>query len=251
MAVGDIGAALRGGVGFLTRLPVGVDEAEWRRFQTFPAAFPLVGYLVGAAAAVPFLLPLSAHATAAAYLFVLVGLVGVTHLDGVADLGDAAVVHDADDRRKVLKDTTTGVGAVVAVALVVVTLALAALALADLRPVGAVAIVVAGEVGAKLGMATVACVGTASHEGLGSGFTRTADPALLVGPLVAALPAVLLTGLSPAAPVAVLCGPLVALVVVRWADGALGGVNGDVFGAVNELARVVALHAGVVAWTRF
>ena len=42
-----------------------------------------------------------------------------------------------------------------------------------------------------------------------------------------------------------------ALVVVRWADGALGGVNGDVFGAVNELARVVALHAGVVAWTRF
>ena len=34
-------------------------------------------------------------------------------------------------------------------------------------------------------------------------------------------------------------------------DGALGGVNGDVFGAVNELARIVALHAGVVAWTRF
>ena len=251
MAVGDIGAALRGGVGFLTRLPVGVDERAWRRFQTFPAAFPLVGYLVGAAAAVPFLLPLSAHATAAAYLFVLVGLVGVTHLDGVADLGDAAVVHDADDRREVLKDTTTGVGAVVAVALVVVALALAALALADLRPLDAAAVVVAGEVGAKLGMATVACVGTASHEGLGLQFTRNAAPPLLAGPVVAALPAALLTGLSPAAPVAVLCGPLVALVVVRWADGALGGVNGDVFGAVNELARVVALHAGVVAWTRF
>ena len=251
MAVTGVGAALRGGVAFLTRLPVGTDEGEWRRFRTSPAAFPLVGYLVGAVAAVPFVLPLSAHATAAAYLFVLVGLVGVTHLDGVADLGDAAVVHDVDDRREALKDTTTGVGAIVAVALVVVALALAALSLADLRPVGAVAMVVAGEVGAKLGMATVACVGTASHDGLGSQFTRTADPALLAGPLVAALPAALLTGLSPAAPVAVLCGPLVALVVVRWADGALGGVNGDVFGAVNELARVVALHTGVVAWTRF
>jgi adenosylcobinamide-GDP ribazoletransferase len=251
VAVADVGAALRGGVAFLTRLPVGTDEGAWRRFRTFPAAFPLVGYLVGAVAAVPFVLPLSAHATAAAYLFVLVGLVGVTHLDGVADLGDAAVVHDADDRREALKDTTTGVGATVAVALVVVALALAALSLADLQPVSAVAIVVAGEVGAKLGMATVACVGSASHDGLGSQFTSTADPALLAGPLVAALPAVLLTGLSPAAPVAVLCGPLVALVVVRWADGALGGVNGDVFGAVNELARVVALHAGVVAWTRF
>ncbi|MFB6217846.1 MAG: adenosylcobinamide-GDP ribazoletransferase, partial [Halobacteriaceae archaeon] len=28
-------------------------------------------------------------------------------------------------------------------------------------------------------------------------------------------------------------------------------VSGDVFGAGNELARLAALHAGVIAWTRF
>jgi adenosylcobinamide-GDP ribazoletransferase len=250
VAVTDIGAAFRGGVAFLTRIPVGAGEEEWRRFQAVPAVFPLVGYLVGAVAAVPFLL-LPAEAAALAYVTVLVALVGITHLDGVADLADAAVVHDADGRREALKDTTTGVGAIVAVTLVVAGLALAGLALSGLPPLRAAGIVVAGEVGAKLGMATVACVGSASHEGLGSGFTRAADPALLVGPAVVAVPAALLTGLSPAAPVAVLAGPLVAVAVVRWADGALGGVNGDVFGAVNELARLVALHAGVVAWTHF
>ncbi len=250
MAVADLGSALRGGVAFLTRLPVGGDGADWRRFQSVPAVFPAVGYPVGAIAAVPFLV-LPTAAVAVAYLVVLVALVGVTHLDGVADLADAAVVHDADDRRAALKDTTTGVGAAVAVSLVVVGLALAGLGLAGLPPLTAAGLVVASEVGAKLGMATVACVGTASHEGLGSGFTRAADPSLLVGPVVVAVPAALLTGVSPAAPVAVVAGPLVALAVVRWADGALGGVNGDVFGAVNELARLLALHAGVVAWTRF
>jgi adenosylcobinamide-GDP ribazoletransferase len=250
VAVADLGSALRGGVAFLTRLPVGGDEDDWRRFQTVPAVFPAVGYLVGAVAAVPFLVAPDA-AAALSYVVVLVALVGVTHLDGVADLADAAVVHDGTGRRAALKDTTTGVGAVVGVAVVLVGLALGGLALSGLATRAAVAIVVASEVGAKLGMATVACAGTASHDGLGAGFTRAAEPALLVGPAVVAAPAALLTGIDLAAPVAVLAGPLVALAVVRWADGALGGVNGDVFGAVNEISRLVALHAGVIAWTRF
>jgi len=250
VAVADLGRALKGGVAFLTRIPVGSSEGDWRSFQTVPAVFPAVGYLVGAVTAVPFLV-LSGPAAALSYVVALVALVGVTHLDGVADLADAAVVHDATDRRSALKDTTTGVGALVAVAVVVAGLALAGLALAGLSTWRAAAIVVASEVGAKLGMATVACVGTASHDGLGAGFTRAADPPLLVGPVVVAAPAALLTGVSPAAPVAVVAGPLVAVAVLRWADEALGGVNGDVFGAVNEIARLVALHAGVVAWTRF
>jgi len=248
VALSEVAGGLRGGVAFLTRLPVGSRERDWVHFREFPATFPLVGYLVGAVAALP-LLALPATAAAFAYLLALAALTGIAHLDGVADLGDAAVVHDEAGRRDVLKDTTVGVGAVAAVAVVVAGLALAGLGLARLPLETAVAVAVASEVGAKLGMATVACVGTATHEGLGSQFTRNADPELLVGPVAAAAPAALLTGLSPAAPVAVAAGPVVAVAVVGWADRNLGGVNGDVFGAVNELGRVVALHAGVVAWT--
>jgi adenosylcobinamide-GDP ribazoletransferase len=250
VVLSEVGSGLRGGVAFLTRLPVGSRERDWTRFQAFPAAFPLVAYLVGALAALPFLV-LSGAAAAFAYLVALVALTGVNHLDGVADIGDAAAVHGVERRREALKDTTVGVGAVVAVAVVVAGLALAGLALAGLPVRAAAAVVVAAEVGAKLGMATVACTAAAAHEGLGSRFTRNADPSLLAGPLLAAVPAALLTGLSPVAPVAVLAGPVVALGVVGWANRNLGGVNGDVFGAVNELGRLLALHAGVVAWTRF
>ena len=250
MALNEIASGLRGGLAFLTRLPIESRERDWLRFQEFPAAFPLVGYLVGAFVALPFLLLPDATA-AFTYLLALVAVTGVAHLDGVADLGDAAVVHDGDGRRDVLKDTTVGVGAVSAVAVIVAGLALGGLALAGLPVWTAVALVVAAEVGAKFGMATVACIGTATHEGLGSQFTRNAEPSLLAGPALVVVPAALLTAPSPAALVAVLAGPVAAVSLVGWGERHIGGVNGDVFGAVNELARVAALHAGVVTWTYF
>lgn len=252
MALSDLGSAVRGGVAFCTRLPLSGSERDWIRFQETPAAFPAVGYLVGLLLALPFVvLDGPAAAVAAVYLLFVYLLTGVNHLDGVADLGDAAAIHDGDDRRKALKDTTTGVGAVGSVAVVVAALALGAVAVAGL-PVGAiflVAVVLAAEVSAKLAMATVACLGTAAHEGLGSQFTRNADPALLLGPAVVSVPAALLGGVPTV--LAVTAGPLVAYGLVRWAETALGGVNGDVFGAANELARVAALLVGVIAWTQF
>jgi len=66
---------------------------------------------------------------------------------------------------------------------------------------------------------------------------------------VLATPAAAATWPSPVAAAALAAGPVVALLLVAWARRNLGGVNGDVFGAANELARVVALHAGVVVWT--
>lgn len=253
MALSDVAGGLRGAVAFLSRLPVSTDEADWDRFRAFPAAFSIVAYLVGAVAAVPFLLAgvvsLPGTAVAFGYLLVLLGLVGIPHLDGVADLGDAMAAHGSDASRRALKDTTTGVGAIVAVAVVFVGLALAALELAALPVVVAVGLVVAAEVGAKLGMATVACLGTASHEGLGSAFTRGAEPTLLFGPALVALPAALFVPAVPASIAAVVVGPLVAVGLIRWADRTLGGVNGDVFGATNELGRLLGLHAGVIVWT--
>lgn len=236
--------ALRGALGFLTRLPTGHDERAWDAFGETPAAFPLAGWVVGALVAIVFFAPLPDPSAAFAYLVALYLLTGINHADGVADLGDAAVVHgDAEARRAVMKDTEVGVGAVLALALVLVGLALAALALAAAPPLAAVSVVVAAEVGAKLGMATLACLGDPAHEGMGSSFTDN-RPILLVAPVAVALPVGLLGG--PA--VAALCGALVAsLVVLRWSSGTLGGVSGDAFGAANEFARLAGLHAGVVA----
>ena len=236
-------------MGFLTRVPVGGSERDWNRFRAFPAAFPLVAYPLGFAVAVPLVLAPAPAVAAFGYLVALVALVGIPHLDGVADLGDAIAAHGADATASALKDTATGVGAIVAVAVVVSGLVLGTFGLAGLPVATAVGIVVAAEVGAKLGMATVACLGTAPHDGLGAAFTGSCGPLLLVGPVLAALPAALFLA-SPVVGVAtVAAGPAVAVVAIRWANGALGGVNGDVFGATNEFARVLGLHVGVITWT--
>jgi adenosylcobinamide-GDP ribazoletransferase len=246
-------SALRGALGFLTRLPVAHGEPAWSAFRQSPWAFPLAGYAVGALLAAPFLLVgtrLPAVTVAFGYLGAVVAVTGINHLDGVADVGDAAVIHgDAADRREVLKDTTVGVGAVAAVALVVAGLALGALGVAGLPVRVAIATVVAAEVGAKAAMAGVACLSNAPHDGLGSQFTEPASRPDLAPTLAVALPAAVLSWPSPAA-VGALVGAFGAGVwTLWWLNGLLDGANGDVFGTVNEVGRVVGLHLGVVVWT--
>lgn len=242
-------AALRGAFGFLTRIPVGRDERAWEAFRRSPVTFPVVGYVLGALLTLPFLLPLPDPTIAVVFVLWLYFLTGIAHVDGLADVGDALVVHGpADDRREVLKDTTVGVGALLSVVVVVTGLVLAALALAA-EPHTAILLLVAGEVGAKLGMATIACLGTATHDGLGAELTEATRPRSVLIPTVVALPAAALTWPHPAALVALGGGLLATVTVFVWARWRLGGVNGDVFGAGNEIARLVALHVGVIAWT--
>jgi len=243
-------AALFGAVGFLTRLPAGRDADAWGAFAAMPAAFLPVGYLVGGVTALALLVPAPDPARAFLYLAAIYGVTGINHVDGVADLGDAAVVHgDPERRREALKDTTVGVGAALAVALVVAGLALAALALAGLPWRIAVGIVVTAEVGAKLGMAALACLGKAPHDGLGSTFTATNGVGSLAVPALFAAPVLALTWPNAAAGGA-LAGAVVATgAVLRWSNRALGGVGGDAFGATNELGRLAGLHGGLIAWS--
>lgn len=252
------GLAARGALGFLTRLPIGTTLAGWEAFRRRPTAFVPVGYLVGVLVAIPFLLGLPAPTVALVYPVAIVLATGINHADGLADLADAAVVHGEGDpsqdstvaaRRRVLKDSAVGVGGTIALAGLVAGLVLAGLGLAGFPPVAAAGIVLASEVSAKLGMAMLACLGDAPFDGLGAQLTRVSDQDDLLGPVLVAIPAAFASWPSPAAGVALVAGVVTALATWRWAAGQLDGVNGDVFGASNELARLVALHVGVVAWT--
>ncbi|WP_327052059.1 adenosylcobinamide-GDP ribazoletransferase [Halomicrococcus gelatinilyticus] len=244
--------ALRGALGFLSRLPLGRTEDAWEAFRASPTAFPLAGYVVGALVALPLLVPAPVPTVALLFVAGVYAATGINHVDGVTDLGDAAAVHGGpSERRDVMTDTVVGTGGALAVALVVLGLGTAGAALAGL-PARAALVVVTAEVGAKLGMATLVCLGSAPHEGLGSALTANADARSLVPAAVVALPAVALTWprLAPGA-AALTAAVLASLAVFAWARTNLGGVSGDVLGATNEVARVAALHAGVVAWTRF
>ncbi|WP_081661432.1 adenosylcobinamide-GDP ribazoletransferase [Halopiger djelfimassiliensis] len=244
--------AVRGAVGFLTRLPVGHRDGDWDAFRSTPAAFPIVGLVAGTLASLPLLAAdaLPSATVAFGYLLAVYAVTGIHHLDGVADLGDALVVHgDAERRREVLKDTTTGVGALLAVAGTVTALALAGLGLAGRPPVAAVAIAIAAEVGTKLGMAAMACFGRAGYPGMGRQFTAATARRSFLAPAVVAAPIAAATWPHPAAAVA-LCGAVAGLALPwYWADRHLGGISGDIFGAANEIGRVAGVHAGVIAWT--
>ncbi|WP_394338456.1 adenosylcobinamide-GDP ribazoletransferase [Halorubrum halodurans] len=249
--------ALRGAFTFLTRVPVpGAAPADWHAFRRSPWTFPAVGAVVGAVAGFAFLAP-SPWTAAAAYLLAIYLLTGVTHADGLADLGDAIAAHDPDRRLAVLKDADLGVGGALALAVTLLATTLGVLALATGFAGGGVLvggaafrIVLAAEVGAKAGMATLACLGTPAHEGLGSAVVGEVGPRSLVPVAAVSVPVLLAAppGALPSLAAALLAGPAVALLLLVRVRPWLGGASGDVLGAANELGRAVALHAGVMAW---
>lgn len=244
-------AAIRGAVAFLTRLPVGGGEHEWNAFRESPYTVPLVGYLIGGLAGAAFLLPVQPTTIVAVYLTVLYGLSGITHADGLADVGDAIGVHgDRERRREVLKDSATGVGGMLLLGVTLVVVTLGALGFAGSSSMVAFRLAVAAEVGAKLGMVLVICYGRPAHEGLGSQLVGRLDRSAYGPAVLVAAPAVLAApnGTTAALLGAVVAGPLVGAAMLTWGHAALGGVNGDVIGATNELARAVGLHLGVSVW---
>ena len=235
-----------GATGFLTRIPVGASEVHWTAFCRRPEAMVLVAYPVGLVLALVAMVPLPAATVGLLFPVWLLVLTGITHLDGLADLGDAAVVHgDPARRREVMKDTTTGVGALAAVvlALVAVAFAGAALATISLHEVGA--IVVGAEVGAKLAMLVSIGLGTTAHDGLGPAVAENADAATIGVGAFFAVPVIVFGGTVVV--VVVLSAVVAALGMLAWATTRLGGTSGDVFGATNDLARIVGLHAGLAA----
>lgn len=241
-------AALRGGIGFLTRVPVGRNDRAWDAFRRTPSMIVVVGYGIGAVVTLPLLLPINPATGAVLFVVGVYGITGINHIDGLGDLGDALAVHDdRETRQSVLGDSQIGVGAVLAIGLLLGGFLLAGVSLARL-PTLALGLVIASEVGAKLAMVGLVCFGTAFHEGLGAALTEENARVDMLLPALLAVPVGAITWPSPAGVASLLTAILVGTAIGWWSRRSLGGVNGDVLGATNEVARVAALHAGVVVW---
>lgn len=177
-------------------------------------------------------------------------LTGLHHADGLADLGDALMVHGDKDRRlQVLKDRTLGAGAVAVLLLTGLATWAALLQLLTLRGgLELVWLLMSAEISARLSMLMVTAAGKPSHEGSGSIFIETmkgwrnAMGILLsfaaMGMLALAVPpAAVFAGAAAAAAM----GLILAATGRRW----FGGCGGDFMGASIELGRMAALIAMV------
>ena len=236
---------------FLTRTPIPIvatagDVARAVRW------FPLIGAVLGVAAllAVRMLhdaLGLTPLLSAALVVAAGAWITGAIHLDGLADFTDGiAGGTSPEDARRIMREPAVGACGAAAVALLVVTKVAAVAALIE-RP-DALAFIVAapalsrcGAVGLGFGLPYAAV-----HGGLGRVMT---DHRTWSTPAVAAVVTVIVAvGMLQAR--ALLAGTLAVIATAaigRLAWRRVGGVTGDVFGAVIEVTETLVLIGGAAA----
>ncbi len=226
-------------------------------------AFPLIGAFLGLLAgvfgwvALQFLPSLVVGALA---LALLLWMTGLHHTDGLLDFGDGIMVHGSFEKKiEVMHDQLTGAGAI---GLTMMTYIITAFAFAELGiklfygnfavPLIFPALIVV-ELCAKLSMVVVAWAGKSVHEGMNSAFLAAmrggkGNLRLIVALAISFVIAVLLLGWAGI--FVILAAVLTGFVMVGIAHKNFNGVTGDVFGATNELSRMVCVVVllAAVAW---
>ncbi len=237
-------------LGFLTRLPVpGAGALAPGALGRAAIWFPLVGVLVGAALGGTRLLAelvVSPQAATVLAIAVAVALTGGLHEDGLGDTADGLGAHTTRERRlEIMRDSRLGTFGVLAVVLAVL---LGWALLSDLEAIDCLKAAIAAHALARWTMlAAAAAFPPARPDGAGS--------LLRVGPLPLAIATVLAVGAALAAAdpgpglAALGAASLAAAALGGWATRAVGGVTGDVLGAIGKAAELAALLALAALWS--
>jgi adenosylcobinamide-GDP ribazoletransferase len=241
---------LLGAVSFLTRVPVGGGERRPEELAGFVPWFPVVGAGVGLAVAATYaasrmLLPPLPAATLA--VVAGIGLTGAFHEDGLGDTADAfAGGWDRDSTVRILKDPRLGTFGVLAVA---ASLLLRVGAVAALAPGAALAALPAAHALSRAAaVATMAALPAAGGSGLSASYLRALSRRRALAGAAAGV-AVALALLGVTALWAAAAAALAALLLGRLALRRIGGVTGDVLGAVQQLGEILVLLAAAAAVT--
>ncbi len=241
-------------VSLLSVLPLRARQVTRRTSAVAMAVTPAVGLLLGAAGAATLsaadhVLRLAPLLSAVLALAAIALLTGGLHLDGLADLADG--LGSRKPAREALDIMRrSDIGAFGAATLVFTLLVqVAALAQAEVRGHGPIALVAAAVTG-RLAIAW-ACrrgVAAARAQGMGALVAGTLPPVIAVAitAVVLGLAGVVAVVLpSPSGgwllPVGIAAGLAASLAVARHAVARLGGITGDVLGALTEIGTAACL----------
>jgi adenosylcobinamide-GDP ribazoletransferase len=229
---------------FLTRLPVRPGR-PWQGadLAASVATFPMVGVLVGVLGALAFaaatalgLPPLPAAVLAIA---VLVCSTGALHEDGLADLADGLGGATRARSLEIMRDPRVGSFGLIALVLALLARVGALVALAG--PVEVAVTLVAGAAASRaLLPAAMLALPQARGDGLAAQAGRPHLARVVAALAIAILIALLLLPplvVAVASAAAALAGAVVAWLAFRR----LGGITGDVLGAVQQVAEVAFL----------
>jgi adenosylcobinamide-GDP ribazoletransferase len=176
-----------------------------------------------------------------------VALTGMLHIDGLADSADGLLPHaDRQRRLAIMDEPATGAFGVTAV-VVVVALELAALTSMDIDVLLVVAVWATARFAAAIAVATIP---TAQRSGADRGMGELVAGASTRTIVATAAPLLLVLAVDAnlaklAACVAV---PIGAVGVLWLARRRLGGVTGDVLGAMIVVGQTAGLLMGAARW---
>lgn len=235
-------------VGFLTRISVGDPSAGGSREVNVAGAvpwFPVVGALIGAIQAAIWwgLAQGTTPLVAAAVSTTVAALItGAFHHDGLADMADAfGGGWTAEQRMEILKDSRLGTYGTSAL---VLAFGLEIAALSSFEPVdGALALIAMHMFGRALAVLTMLRSSVAG-DGLGAAYTRDI-------PRIPAMASVIGAGIVTAACLgtsafAILPAMAAATAVVILSHRKIGGITGDVLGAITVVSGVTLLVAATI-----
>ena len=267
----------RGLLAFLTAIPVKMDESfldiSARYMYLFPVIGAVIGFLVGVYGFVANKVMFFVFENLNNLLFsggheiffdfaakglagivtmaFLLAIIGLQHTDGLVDVGNALGIRNASLKEKMDIAhvwTVTPTGAFFALAVSFLTFLLIFLT----NNASIIPSLIVAEVCAKLAMVTTAWQGSSPPEKLedkrGKGrsfidFIRKNNKLYTVSLIISLGFSVALFGLTGV--FAVATGILVGAFMIVLANRVFGGVNGDIFGATNEIARMCALFVVV------
>ncbi|WP_417318520.1 adenosylcobinamide-GDP ribazoletransferase [Emcibacter sp.] len=246
--VRDIAAALM----VLTRIPV-----PWERLSDHAPdisrslwAYPLVGLLVAACGGFIFwgtqalLLPswIAAFLALAAMIF----LTGAFHEDGLADVADGFGGGLTRDRKlEIMRDSRVGTYGALAL---ILSIALRAAALGVMTSSGAlIALLISGAFSRLAIVFAISSLPPARKDGLAAGTEKPAPILIGVALGISLLPAFFLLG-WPAMTLCLLLSLAAVFLMGRLAMRQVGGITGDVLGAVQQISEIAILLGLLSFW---
>lgn len=232
-------------VGFLTILPVGMgpdclSEAA-KHIYFFPLIGALVGFLAGGLSwlGLHVFPPLVVGMLALGFIILLSGF---HHTDGLLDFGDGVMAMGGPKKKiKVMHDQKVGTGGV---ALGLMVYLITAFCIAELGLLYILPALIIAETSAKFSMVVAAVVGKSAHKGMNTYFVNamhnTYGGHRFLIALVASL-TLALVFLRFIGAMTIAVGIISGLIMVGVAHRHFNGVTGDVFGATNEITRMMCV----------
>lgn len=233
---------------FLTRVPIPVGVVGPGDLARSVPWFPVIGSAVGAVIGCGYwVASLALGSLPAAVVAVAAGLLltGAFHEDGLADFFDGLGGLDRETSLKAMRDSRLGTFGSAAL---VIGIVLRVTLISELEPRAAISLI-AGVHAWSRGVAVAGLLGPGvGVAGLGESYLGAAKPIHIWGGLTIAglLGGVLIgAGFWLVAVVGLVGGAA----VMRSSRRRIGGVTGDVLGAIQQVAELLGLLVVVGAWT--